>query len=184
MPGRADPSRRRVARNQAGQCRCPHQQSLLDDQHEGGGNDVARVTARWVVQRLHQHLDRALCRQCKLDGGTVFAIAARSIGDIGIGGALEDPLQGAVEDDKVGGVDIGGHPSGIAFEDLAFSVGWDFNDPKNLAREERLLRHVEGARTATDMASSASRVWIRRRLNAERSSSTTAIGILRTSCPR
>ena len=95
------------------------------------------------------------------------------------------PCKVRLNSQEIGGIHIGRYSRRIAFQYLSLSIGRNLDDPENLAFEECFLRHVEGWRAYGDrMASSASSVWMRRRLNAERSSSTTAIEILRRSCPR
>ena len=100
-----------------------------------------------------------------------------------VAAAFDDALERATEDEEIGGIDIGREAGRDPLEKLALGIRRDLEDAEDPALEQCLLRFGESrvARTATEMASSASRALISRRLSSVRSSSTTAIGSLRTS---
>lgn len=92
---------------EGGQGRGPHQQGPLDDQHKSGRHDVAGVAVGRIVQRLHQQLGRAQRGQGQPCLRAVHTHTARNNGHVRVPGTFGDPLQCAVEHEKVRRIDIG-----------------------------------------------------------------------------
>ena len=136
------------------------EQRLLQDQDEGCGNDIARIAAGRVEQRLRQRLDRRATGQRRVRKAAVDSRSARS--DLRRDGAacFGDSLQRAIEQKEVCRIDKSRDSSLVAFQHLLLGVFGDADDREHLApcRAPPARRPGCPSEPSTLIASSASRV--------------------------
>ena len=161
----------------AAQHRRPHQQRLLQDQHEGGRNDVTGIAAGRIEQWHGQDLGRAVGGEEPSRRPALPRAVATEIGGDG-SHRLGQALQRAAEDEEIGRIDD--KPAGARHRPSRQSRVV----PCGISRMAKTRRAYSSccasasvsARTATWIASSASMVMMIWRLSSVRSLSTTAIG--------
>ena len=128
-PANAPPAARQRS---AGQHRRADQEGLLQDQHERRRNDVARIAAHRVEDRLQQNVGRARARQLRLDEASVRACASRNELGRQCSNGRGDPACGRSEDEQVGGIRVDRDVSGDALEHVALGACRDFDGGKGL----------------------------------------------------
>ena len=134
-PARASALLERHASHRGG----AEEQRLLQDQDEGGGNDIARIAAGRIVQRLRQQLDRRGAGQSRVRKAAVGSRAA--LGDFGADGSARfgDALQRAVVEKEIGRIDISGHSGLVALQHLPFGVLRNVDDREHLPSRQRRM---------------------------------------------
>ena len=124
----------------AAQHRSPHQQRLMQDQHERGRHDVAGIGVGGVEQRhLHQLHGLHQSRGSLHAGAVGPRTAGQRIHRIGLH-RFEHALQRAVEQDEVGRIGIDRQPRRDALQHVLLGIGRDAQDRKGAAVEDRVLR--------------------------------------------
>ena len=134
----------------AAQRRRPHEHGLLQDQHEGGRDDIAGIAAGRIEQRLVQDLDRrALQQRRAIEAAVGAGIARQQVGHDGVR-ALEDALQHAIVEQEIGGIDVGRQARPAAGQNLALGARRNVEDAEDLASGQRRLRLGQRARPHGD----------------------------------
>ena len=105
----------------------------MQDQHKRRGNDVARIAAHRVEDRLQQNVGRTRARQFRLDEAAVRACAARNELRCQCSDGRGQATCGRPEYEQVGGVRIDRNVSGDALERVALSACRDFDGGKSLS---------------------------------------------------
>ncbi len=153
---------------------------------KGGGHDIARIAAGRIEQRLREHGYRLRARQRVKRETAVGARASGEHAHADVADRLGDAAEHPAVEDQIGGIDIGRQMHVVALEQVALGVARNSRMPKTrraasepLAVGERRRPFGHLQRLVGVQASARSRA-----LSAVPSSSTTAIGICRTSWPR
>ncbi len=108
------------------------QEGLLQDQHKRRWNDVARIAAHWVEDRLQQNVGWAHARQSRFDKASVRARASRNELGRQCSDGRGHATCGRPEYEKVGGIRVDGDVSGDALEHVALGACRDFDSGKSL----------------------------------------------------
>ena len=137
----------------AAQRRGAHEQGLLQDQHEGGGNDIARVAAGGVEERLRHQLDRRTPDQA---AWARLPSIARPRGDPPTAPPPRDSLPYAAVEQKIGRIDIGGEPCLLPFS-TSRSV------PRGIPKIANTCRRASAACASASVAARPRPQWPRRR---------------------
>jgi len=140
-------------------------------------NDVARIAADGIEDRLQQNVCRTHARQLRLDQASVGAGAARHKLGSQCADRGGDAAGGRSVYEQIGGIGIDRDVGRDALEHVTLGAGRDIDGGEGLAVVDRRtsLARVR-ARTVTlnaPLASSVSTIW---RLSSVRSLSTTAMG--------
>ena len=85
----------------------PHEKRLLQDQHEGGGDDVARIPASRIEERLGKKLDRRALDERRVRKASVDARAAGRYRRVDRLRRAGDPLSDAAIDKEIRGINVG-----------------------------------------------------------------------------
>src|SRR6266851_4088307 len=132
------------------QHRRAHEHGLLQDQHEGGRHDIARITAGGIEQRLVQDLDGRASYQRGAIQAAVGARIARQKVSCDRARALENALKHPIVEQEIGRIDVGRQARPATGEDLAFGTRRNVEDGEDLAVLELGLRLGERCRPLGD----------------------------------
>src|SRR5271166_5736187 len=118
----------------------PHEKRLLQDQYERGRDDVTRIAAGRVEERLAQKLDRRARDERSMRETSVNARAPGRYRRVNRLRGAGDPFPDAAVDKEIRGIDVGGDPGLLTLQNVTLSVFRDDDDAEHAPLIERPSR--------------------------------------------